>query len=213
VNRHALLQVEQGAAPAGTELAPAELVARQPAVPVILLGGAVVDKPVDRLVTDYRLAVRATQPAGDLLGRPALQQAFAHRSAQLQRGGELVRSPPLATPVRERLRAQRSVTSFPGLGRQAVAPQLQGNGRHGATEASSDRPLRFTGTVDLGENKLYPAWQAMQYMRNMFDGRAKLEPLDNDRFPRIRWTTARDVLSAHQNCASQSPELHTRLVR
>ena len=34
----------------------------------------------------------------------------------------------------------------------------------------------------------------MQYMRNMFDGRAKLEPLDNDRYPSIRWTTARDVL-------------------
>ena len=25
----------------------------------------------------------------------------------------------------------------------------------------------------------------MQYMRNMFDGRAKLEPLDNDRYPRL----------------------------
>ena len=35
-------------------------------------------------------------------------------------------------------------------------------------------------------------------IRNMFDGRAKLEPLDNDRYPSIRWTTARDVLSAHQ---------------
>jgi hypothetical protein len=38
----------------------------------------------------------------------------------------------------------------------------------------------------------------MQYMRNMFDGRAKLEPLDNDRYPGMRWTTARDVLSARQ---------------
>ena len=61
-------------------------------MPVILLGGAVVDKAVDRLVTDYRLAVRATQPASDLLGGPALQQAFAHRGAQLGRGGELVLS-------------------------------------------------------------------------------------------------------------------------
>jgi len=34
----------------------------------------------------------------------------------------------------------------------------------------------------------------MQYMRNMFDGRAKLEPLDNGRYPGIRWTSARDVL-------------------
>jgi hypothetical protein len=33
-------------------------------------------------------------------------------------------------------------------------------------------------------------------MRNMFDGRAKLAPLDNDCYPSIRWTPARDVLSA-----------------
>jgi hypothetical protein len=36
----------------------------------------------------------------------------------------------------------------------------------------------------------------------MFDGRAKLAPLDNDRYPGIRWTTARDVLSAYQACSA-----------
>ena len=36
----------------------------------------------------------------------------------------------------------------------------------------------------------------MQYMRNMFDGRVKPAPLDNHRYRGIRWTTARDVLSA-----------------
>ncbi len=48
-----------------------------------------------------------------------------------------------------------------------------------------------------GEKELYPAWQGMQYMRNMLDGQAKLEPLDNDRYPDIHWTTARDVLKRH----------------
>ena len=47
-----------------------------------------------------------------------------------------------------------------------------------------------------GEKELYPPWQGMQYMRNMFEGRAKLEPLDNDRYPGLRWTTVRDVLAA-----------------
>jgi hypothetical protein len=37
----------------------------------------------------------------------------------------------------------------------------------------------------------------MQYMRNMFDGRAKLKPLDNLRYPGILWSTVRDVLLAH----------------
>jgi nucleoside-diphosphate-sugar epimerase len=48
-----------------------------------------------------------------------------------------------------------------------------------------------------GEKELYPAWQGMQYMRNMLDGRAKLEPLDNDRYPAIHWATVRDVLNRH----------------
>ena len=56
--------------------------------------------------------------------------------------------------------------------------------------------IKVARTFAPGEKELYPAWQGMQYMRNMLDGRAKLEPLDNDRYPGIYWTTARDVLSA-----------------
>ena len=58
--------------------------------------------------------------------------------------------------------------------------------------------IKITRTVAPREKESFPAWQGMQYMRNMFDGRAKLEPLDNDRYPSTRWTTVRDVLSAHQ---------------
>jgi len=57
-----------------------------------------------------------------------------------------------------------------------------------------DTLIKVARTVAPGKKKLYPAWQGMQYMRNMFDGRAKLEPLDNHRYPGVRWTTARDVL-------------------
>ena len=58
--------------------------------------------------------------------------------------------------------------------------------------------IKVARTVAPGEKEAYPAWQGMQYMRNMFDGLAKLEPLDNDRYPNMHWTTLRDVLSAHQ---------------
>ncbi len=58
--------------------------------------------------------------------------------------------------------------------------------------------IKIARTVAPGEKELYPAWQGMQYMRNMYDGRAKLAPLDNERYPDIRWTTARDVLSANR---------------
>ncbi len=63
-----------------------------------------------------------------------------------------------------------------------------------------DTLIRVARAVSPGEKKLYPAWQGMQYMRNMFDGRSKLESLDNDRYPGIRWTTARDVLSLGHVC-------------
>ena len=58
--------------------------------------------------------------------------------------------------------------------------------------------IALARTVAPAKRDLFPAWQGMQYMRNMFDGRAKLSPLDNDRYPGIRWTTGRDVLLAHQ---------------
>jgi nucleoside-diphosphate-sugar epimerase len=58
--------------------------------------------------------------------------------------------------------------------------------------------IKVARTLAPGELDLFPAWQGMQYMRDMFDGRAKLDPLDNDRYPAIRWTTAREVLSARQ---------------
>lgn len=40
----------------------------------------------------------------------------------------------------------------------------------------------------------FPVWQGMQYMRDMSSGRGKLQPLDNDRYGLMSWTTARDVL-------------------
>ena len=58
-----------------------------------------------------------------------------------------------------------------------------------------DTLIKVARTFAPGQKELYPAWQGMQYLRNMFDGRAKLASLDNDRYPGIRWTTARDVLA------------------
>jgi hypothetical protein len=49
------------------------------------------------------------------------------------------------------------------------------------------------------ENSPYPRWQGMQYMHNMFSGGAKLDPLDNDRYPNMNWTTVRDVIASALN--------------
>jgi hypothetical protein len=46
--------------------------------------------------------------------------------------------------------------------------------------------------------ELYPAWQGMQYMRNMIDERADLTATDNHRYPSMRWTGVRDFLADYQ---------------
>lgn len=56
--------------------------------------------------------------------------------------------------------------------------------------------IKVTRAILPRSGALYPPWQGMQYVHNMFSGRAKLEPLDNDRYPAMRWTTVRDVLGA-----------------
>ncbi len=54
--------------------------------------------------------------------------------------------------------------------------------------------IRVARIIAPGKKEVFPAWQGMQYMHNMLDGRAKLSPLDNDRYPEIKWTSARDLL-------------------
>ncbi|WP_375419828.1 NmrA family NAD(P)-binding protein [uncultured Sphingomonas sp.] len=55
--------------------------------------------------------------------------------------------------------------------------------------------IRLTRTLAPQPGAVFPAWQGMQYLRDMMDGTGKLEPLDNDRYPEINWTKARQVLA------------------
>jgi len=53
------------------------------------------------------------------------------------------------------------------------------------------KTIRF---FNPAKHELYPAWQGMQYMRDMMGGRAKVAIYDNDRYPEIKWTTVSDLL-------------------
>ena len=78
-----------------------------------------------------------------------------------------------------------------------------------ATEATGEpfRLLRVGGLWVLGamitvtkslmpaNDDVFPPWQGMQYLHNMFTGLPKLNPLDNSRYPGIRWTPVCDVLA------------------
>lgn len=59
-----------------------------------------------------------------------------------------------------------------------------------------DTMIKVTRTLYPARNEVFPPWQGMQYMRNMFSGRPKLSPLDNDRYPHILWTSVKEVLEA-----------------
>ena len=59
-----------------------------------------------------------------------------------------------------------------------------------------DTMIKVTRMMIPKSDDVFPPWQGMQYLRNMFSGRAKLEPLDNDRYPDIRWTPVSEVLAA-----------------
>lgn len=69
------------------------------------------------------------------------------------------------------------------------------------------RPLRAGSIKSLGAliglvkilapepGAVFPAWQGMQYTRDMFSGRVRLTPLDNDRFPDLTFTSLRQRFS------------------
>jgi uncharacterized protein YbjT (DUF2867 family) len=44
----------------------------------------------------------------------------------------------------------------------------------------------------------FPPWQGMQYFASMFSGDANLRHINNDRYGRRTWTTARDILIQHR---------------
>lgn len=55
--------------------------------------------------------------------------------------------------------------------------------------------IRATQLVAPQHHAVFPAWQGMQYLRDMYSGRAKLWHLDNGRHPELRWTRVRDQLA------------------
>jgi uncharacterized protein YbjT (DUF2867 family) len=95
------------------------------------------------------------------------------------------------------LRVAGEVASIRRL--QAAATQATGQPfklfRVGGLGAFS-KVIKLTKTLLPAPNEVFPPWQGMQYLHNMFSGQAKLaEPLDNNRYPGIRWTKVHEVLA------------------
>lgn len=55
--------------------------------------------------------------------------------------------------------------------------------------------IRVAKLVAPQPDAVFPPWQGMQYMRDQFSGRGKLEPLDNGRYPHLHWTSVKTLLN------------------
>jgi hypothetical protein len=54
--------------------------------------------------------------------------------------------------------------------------------------------IRVTRFFSPSKNELYPAWQGMQYMRDIMEGRIVFQKYDNDRYLNIKWTSVKEFL-------------------
>jgi nucleoside-diphosphate-sugar epimerase len=64
---------------------------------------------------------------------------------------------------------------------------------------------KIAKTIAPGKKELYPAWQGMQYMRDMLDERGKIDVYDNNRYPNMKWTSVKEMLlekETNKNAAS-----------
>ena len=54
--------------------------------------------------------------------------------------------------------------------------------------------IKVAKFFNKGSEDLYPAWQGMQYMRDMMEGRAVIKSYDNERYKNIHWTSVKEFL-------------------
>ena len=76
------------------------------------------------------------------------------------------------------------------------------SGRHyrplrAGTVGTMSALIGLTKRLAPGDDTVFPAWQGMQYSRDMFEGRVGLEPLDNQRYADLSWTSVGDRFAAN----------------
>jgi nucleoside-diphosphate-sugar epimerase len=54
--------------------------------------------------------------------------------------------------------------------------------------------IKVTRFFSPSKNELYPAWQGMQYMRDMMEGRIIFQKYDTHRYSNIKWTSVNEFL-------------------
>src|SRR3546814_12189433 len=101
-------------------------------------------------MADAGATLFARQSAGDLLGRPSHRKAGLHQIAQVRLAFQLETTIPSPPPLGQILRPHRFVTARPGLGPDAVAPQLTTDRRWRPAPTARYRPSRYTACMQAG---------------------------------------------------------------
>jgi nucleoside-diphosphate-sugar epimerase len=59
--------------------------------------------------------------------------------------------------------------------------------------------IKATRFFSPSKNELYPAWQGMQYMRDMMEGRIEISINDSNKYEAIYWTNIKPFLNKHKS--------------
>ena len=54
--------------------------------------------------------------------------------------------------------------------------------------------IKWVRTLMPKSDEVFPPWQGMQYLHDMFTGLPKLNPNDNNRYGHRAWTSVKDIL-------------------
>ena len=76
--------------------------------------------------------------------------------------------------------------------------------RLGTLDELARKIVEAKASDPTAESNVYAPFQLMQYTHNMVSGRAKLDGVDNDRYPGLTWTRVEDLLAARAKEASGS---------
>lgn len=143
INGNPVFDQVYGIAAAHCELPTARFAPGQQAVEIILLGHTVIDKTIDRFMTDCVGCFLQRQPASNLFRRPTHRKALLDIGQQVRLARQLETAIPSAATICQLIGPHGIISAGPYLGCQAVASKLPANCRLMAAKLGGNETVRL----------------------------------------------------------------------
>jgi uncharacterized protein YbjT (DUF2867 family) len=101
---------------------------------------------------------------------------------------------------------QRSATELAEIASQITGKQFKVLRPGGLSTFATI--IRIVRKLNPAPQEPFPAWQGMQYMHNMYEGKALMTSLSNDRYSGMNWTTVHDLLTNFLQSTSTASTHH-----